>query len=79
MEPSLEMDYRYRLYRQCQGNASHCEICNYSFTPVGSIQGYSPQSAYEAAKELSSALDYIALGGMLPQLDILQHLIYLNP
>jgi hypothetical protein len=65
-EPTEKMQHRYRIsIDNAKEMLRLVRNKNLSFTPVGSVQGWSPDSYHAAATELIEAgFDYIALGGL---------------
>ena len=65
-QPSDEMKFRYRL--TLDNGKEILRLCNskkYSFTPIGVVQGWSPQSYLAGIKELIDfGFKYLAIGGM---------------
>ena len=65
-QPSEEMKFRYRL--TLDNGKEILRLCNtrkYSFTPIGVVQGWSPQSYLDGINELIEAgFKYLAIGGM---------------
>ena len=65
-EPTEEMKFRYRLtLNNAKTILQLCKSGNLSFTPIGVVQGWSPQSYFDGIKELIDAgFTYLAIGGM---------------
>ena len=65
-EPTPQMEYRYRFTLNCAKLIlKKCKSRNLSFTPIGVVQGWSPQTYLSGIKELIDAgFKYLAIGGM---------------
>lgn len=65
-QPSEQMKFRYRLtLDNAKKILELCKSRNLSFTPIGVVQGWSPQTYLSGIKELIDAgFKYLAIGGM---------------
>lgn len=65
-QPSEEMKFRYRLtLNNAKKILALCKSRKLSFTPIGVVQGWSPDSYLSGIKELIDAgFKYLAIGGM---------------